>query len=83
MIDSQLISGMVSTSLIRLSTHRGLDVARTDNAAAHRGRDDDGGVDLGWVLWDEMGEFAEPGDYLVPATFYDAPTSSASEPSCT
>ena len=31
--------------------------------------DDDGGL-LGWVLWDEMGEFAELGDYLVPATFY-------------
>lgn len=42
--------------------------------------DDDGGL-LGWVLWDEMGEFAELGDYLVPATFYVRLPSSASEPS--
>jgi hypothetical protein len=41
--------------------------------------DEDGGL-LGWVVWDEVGEFAELGDYVVPATFYLRLPSSPTEP---
>jgi hypothetical protein len=36
---------------------------------------------LGWVLWDEVGEFAELGEYVVPATFYLRFPNAPGEPS--
>jgi hypothetical protein len=43
--------------------------------------DDESGGLLGWVMWDEMGEFAELGEYVVPNTFYLRLPSSPAEPS--
>lgn len=36
---------------------------------------------LGWVMWDEVGEFAELGEYVVPATFYLRFPNAPGEPS--
>ncbi len=43
--------------------------------------DEDSGDLLGWVTWNEVGEFAELGEYVVPATFYLRFPNAAGEPS--